>query len=952
MENKDSKVNPESFSSRLFNHETQQWEDVSADDTLDRVTAGTHTYEAGIQVPVVAPDGDVGYIPADQAHAAFKDGFRPLTKNDQQAYGQRENDRILEQHFGDRPVDAFLAGALRGSTLGLSDVALDTVGAGDAAAELQQRNPISSAVGEGTGMAAASLGMGPASIGAKAAVRGGEALAAKVGTGVAAKAASKIVPAAAEGAYFGIGTGISEVALGNPESVVDSLVSNVGLGALLGGGFGAAAAGASAAKPGFDKIVEHALTGAKDIVSSASRAVGGKALTAALNVTGEKELARLAPELVNAAPEVKAAIMQGGPQALKAARNEIKNTVKQVRQFSDDLAGEITTGLKEASQESQQLTRAALDKAGKNIFAAAGVADDWAKHARSTFDEVAAASSTRPAITQSSVHYQYIDDALNSLKKENTKSSKSAASRLESLRSSMGEIDSVAKEASLYSRMQETLRPLAKHSATVDDLIRQADSALENFPDPAISSAYKSMKVADESASLLGSFTDKTVARIAHDVPGRAHDSSKVFQTLANPRNREMVDAFLSNVDQFAPEISQWQKLNEMRNGVKKAAAQQDFEAALEARMKTLNPNGRFNGAVAEDLIRVLGATDLESKLDKLRSAQQALATEGSPINRLIAMKKTLGQPVSKELQDLTKHEHLIRAYEQLQRAEVPGVNPAKAAFGASLGDLSGAVFGLQKVKASRYLDAIAAVEQAAERGARTVNKAIKRATDVLTSPKAHTAARSVTQAARSNQDDHKRFKEVQQALSKPPKPLAYKDTLPQVAAVAERKQLMVKDFLQSKLPEDPFSETALSLEDSGYVPSDMEISRFLRYVDASDNPMSVLTNIEKGSVSQEEVEALKIIYPDVYKGLQNSVLDAIINAKVKPTYQQKLNLGTLFDIPTDYSLRPEFIALMQTSINKDEGGRPEGTGGNRKIQIDLKPNETVATSAQQLTYR
>ena len=193
-------------------------------------------------------------------------------------------DEKLEAKYGNSEGKALGLSLARGLTLGLSDVALEKTGLAseEALREIKNRNPMTSAAGEITGNIAPMFLSGGAGMVGKAAVstmlakgaaKEAAELAAKKGlinsamayspagltagvAGMAGKRAAQninsnlvkgVVALTAEGAIeggvAGLGNVISEVELGNAEFNAETLLANVGTGALIGAGFGAGIAG-------------------------------------------------------------------------------------------------------------------------------------------------------------------------------------------------------------------------------------------------------------------------------------------------------------------------------------------------------------------------------------------------------------------------------------------------------------------------------------------------------------------------------------------------------------------------------------------------------------------------------------------------------------------------------------------------------------------------------------
>lgn len=216
-------------------------------------------------------DGKTTEIPEDQIPFAIGSGFTPATKAE--ALGVEK-----EKYFGSAggQLKSGLLGALRGATLGLSDVVASNV-LGVHPKDLKDYsdyNPISSSIGEVTGMVAPMLLSGGGGVLSKTPInqlfkfseglgkKGAESL-----TRVLANAESSALPKLTElalregaiGAGLGIGSGISQVA--QTEGIDFSKASEIILenalhGAILGEAFGIGMMGAN-------KLASKVMDGAK-----------------------------------------------------------------------------------------------------------------------------------------------------------------------------------------------------------------------------------------------------------------------------------------------------------------------------------------------------------------------------------------------------------------------------------------------------------------------------------------------------------------------------------------------------------------------------------------------------------------------------------------------------------------------------------------------------------------
>lgn len=140
--------------------------------------------------------------------------------------------------------------------------------------------------------------------------------------------------------------------------------------------------------------------------------------------------------------------------------------------------------------------------------------------------------------------------------------------------------------------------------------------------------------------------------------------------------------------------------------------------------------------------------------------------------------------------------------------------------------------------------------------------------------------------------------------------------------------------FLNEKLPKD--SSSGIGLFSRKWEPSSIELSKFERYLNAVDNPLSVLDDLKSGTITREAVEAIKVVYPDLYVRIQQETMNHIAeNHDIQ--YSKRLELGILLDIPADSSLLPDNIAALQQIF----ADREQQRNAARKEQVGaIKPTQ------------
>ncbi len=252
----------------------------------------------GDTVNLVDLDGVSRAVPADEAQYRLDRGWKPETAEDVAA---RTTESAKEDLYGGAvgAVRAGAGGVLRGATLGLSDVALRAAGGEDAtraARELQERHRAASIGGEILGAVAT----------AGTSLPGGLAQRAGAGIAKSAEGASTLAQigrsaagSAVEGAIFGAGQGVSDLALSEDPVTVERTLSGIGSSALFGGITGGLIGGAG-------RAVERGLVRAKSALDDVASRTFGNADEAA-------DLAKLDPKGLRAAQKAEV-------EAIEAAR--------------------------------------------------------------------------------------------------------------------------------------------------------------------------------------------------------------------------------------------------------------------------------------------------------------------------------------------------------------------------------------------------------------------------------------------------------------------------------------------------------------------------------------------------------------------------------------------------------------------------------------------------------
>lgn len=201
---------------------------------------------------LLSPEGKVVTVPDDQMDRALEVGYRPLTP--EQA-GPGLTQPVSDADSLASAAVAGVSAAASGATLGATDALLAAIGdrgSTEALRQAREAHPVVSTTANIAGaIAGAALTGGESLAGAAAPARlateGGRTIAAGMEAAGMGRIGGAVLGGAAEGAIFGAGQGVSELALSDDpltfERAASTLSSNVLFGGAVGGAAGLAAAG-------------------------------------------------------------------------------------------------------------------------------------------------------------------------------------------------------------------------------------------------------------------------------------------------------------------------------------------------------------------------------------------------------------------------------------------------------------------------------------------------------------------------------------------------------------------------------------------------------------------------------------------------------------------------------------------------------------------------------------
>jgi hypothetical protein len=179
-----------------------------------------------------------------------------------------------------------------------------------------------------------------------------------------------------------------------------------------------------------------------------------------------------------------------------------------------------------------------------------------------------------------------------------------------------------------------------------------------------------------------------------------------------------------------------------------------------------------------------------------------------------------------------------------------------------------------------------------------------------------------------------------------------FSEAAPNVAQGVNATLSNTVQFLNSKIP----VKTNPMPFDPPFEPTPMQRSRFERYYNAVNDPISALKEIKQGSLNNETMEALQAVHPQLLQEMREKVVENMQLKKAQNlTYGVKIALSKFLGQPLDSQMLPGAIQANQAALQAPEmsqnaspvkGGRGQGSA---KGMQNLGLAQRSATETQDL---
>jgi len=967
----------------IYSRQTGEAVTLPEDQAQQAIAAGTHGLEKGTRVNIIGEDNQSYSVDANDLQAELTKYGARLESSEETRH--REVVAEYGQGIGSE-LAAGALGAARGISLGLSDPALIHSGLmkKESIAGYKEALPETSMGAELVGVGGSLLipGMGAARAGklaqagraVTAPVRGVAKLGLAVEKGVGAatkkmlgggadrfvgramtKATGLGAGSAVEGALYGGGQFISEASLGEIDATAENLLGHVGMGAAIGGGFGAGLGG------GFESLAAIGRGAKRMSKSTAARVVGLWE-----KQTGNKAVPGLADAYAKTSGVVSGAGDEIAPFFGKGGAE-----VRRRSTITDDA---IST--KAASLSAERDALETLES---------GVIDSATGKMKTEFMQAAGKEASRDVVHA---------EVLSTLGAVATPDGKQAG-----LLGDLMEMSS-NKAAPLYGKAQGALIDARKAVTTAnDDLLKLAARKDTEAIGEMFTRVDEVKRYIGRKTEHLGNAYKRTgdpqILKAIEQMDGQ-------YQSLRNLLEQDSIWGKTASAAQ--KEVNQYWVPVMRRVGHKpkyrldRIIGKEDFHKARPGKttMRQTDPGEM------EKFLQDLGTNKV--KLDREWVSQQMTAKENllDAIGRhydvdpaKIADARAIRKSMKAQIDDLEKSigmRNQLRSVEATARGSGLDVGTAAAAgymlggpVGALIGGAAGALINpaktirqlatLDRVSAGYRLkisNAVRGFTSQAKKGAAPVKRAgrvgaiveRRRQAKRLIAPAAVGVLNRVSFGEKPpNKKDsrveayQKRMAELSVLVNNPDAALerlhkgteVAQEVAPKVTDAVRNKIVQAANFLLEKAPKRPGQPGMYSGD--RWRPPESEIDKWERYIQAVDNPASVLDDLKNGTVNRESVEVLRELYPRLYEQVTAEIVENLADISELP-YQERIRLDVLFpEVQIDPTMRPEFVASMQAAtikaqpgqMQKPQAGRMSGLSGAGKPEMMTKSQRLAA---------
>lgn len=884
-------------------------------EVAERAFRGGHLQvDANTEYHVKLADGRIGTVPGSSLGSALDDGATMVSP-------RAARDAELARKYGASGGAAAATGLGfgEGLTSNFTDVGLSPSEA-EAQDYINKKHPLAHGVGVGFGVAGQAAVTGAGGLVEDAASAGMRTLGAGARLSRYAGTAAREAVAGAQMAHT---EAISEEALGNPELTAEKYWGSLAEGALYGGALGVAGTAA------------HEALGA--IAKGTGQAIARRlapATASDVDAVAQKTFGFVPEGIGEAYVKASSAAAGGGEQIIReagiqnqsAAGRALRKDLLNIDEVRDTAARDVRAHVDTMLRGTEDLTEEAKGALKREYVRGAVKADDPAAIAKHSADTIASARSEIGSLLGDTDTYgqtamlKRMDAELGRYEKQIATAAKAGDvgeqfALLDDAKRAVGRWTRATKQTSMRAAPDPV--QLRQAQATYGKLESLYEGLRGNLENESVWGKAAADQRAINSAWTEQIAADKQFRGALATVVGEEKFGGKIYG--ADPSKITAYVSGLTNPDKDLVHQAVGRYTKATRDLAGALGEAYDLPAAKVAQVaKVVEASHAADKTLAEVGQKLSKANQLKALLDAEGESHGALALAGGLVGgrtgaALGALIEGVGKP-GKSIMRLAQLEHMTQRFDGAIGKHVRAwlARGQKAAEGAPAPKPARLPRGGSPYRIAAT-EANAVRQQYAQRAARIVDW--RRDPELV--------ARQVAE-------------HVSQLNPHAPK------TAQAVSRVATAAAL----FLAQKLPQTPARDPLFGKSGT---PSEAAMSKFLRYARAVENPQGVFEDLAKGRITSEQVEAIQAVYPQVYEELRGGVIRELAQGDrgASMTYQQRVQLGLLFDVEAAPSMAPDAAKHAQ-AVYSAPPAKPQGGGGGGKGK-PMSLSRSVATPAERV---
>ena len=895
--------------SELVNKDTGQVVNLEGDDYLKAVKSGRFQPPEGQGVTANLDGGGTVSLPGTSSEFKQNNRLSAVTPEDTRS---TESDLLAEQLWGGAGQEALTLGegALSGATFGLSDKLLTAAGA--ETAQRAETNPTARFVGElGGAIVPGLLSGGTGAVGGLArAIPAGGLVAKTAGLSKSLGGLKGALAAGAlEGAAFGAGQAVSQLALHNIPLTSEAGISEIGLGAVFGSAAGLAG---GAAFHGLGKL------SSKLESRAATKAADDAVETGPFGSATPDDLATSTNRLGFDAKEISTRLSRLGDDAL-------------------DTGGRIASG-SEVSGSPSQLRAAATERHTKLT--------EFANELR-----INAIDANQPKLARQLKKAQ--DNALNISNTHLAPGMRVDSKSFKTIQSKLYAVEGAVRSATKRLHGEDALVGV---NSVLDDMDNAWHGRMGNGQ-----RAYRN-KLVDMPTAATPGVANPEVGVAVQELNQAKLDLRKTWGLTTNDTLSDTVFKRFARMepDQALEAAASLRNYQEKLVGLSSKLPDGELAASVEQTVKELSdtiaeaiPAGANPSQDAVGIMKSLGMVSEE------HAAQ--FANNSDELLKLYLMHRFLKKGASIASDVANKHSSSVGKWVGKYAGfkaggavnQVLGLNGTIMGFGVRQQLMKTAVGALAGVSILGH--ATGGVLSRVEGATAKILKGVTKAKRVAGPGAAITLSKyrfsDVGDDAPKGGDLYSAFKARSDELSRlAANPMSAHQTAydnltgvrqvnPFVADQMEMKAVEAAMFLHSKMPKDP--GTVNSFGKSRWKPDEGELIRWANYVKAVADPVSVLEDAANGTINPQGAEALRTVYPTIFAEAQKQLVQNAEQLQKNSSYDQRVRLSVLFGVAVDSSVTPEFTKYSQNFWAERRASEKPIEGSQ------LEPNEPTNAQKQ-----